>query len=403
MDLITALEQHLPTLQPQIHLSAAGSTTAPAAWQQHPTIQQLLNLPRSQRARQIDALLRHDTPMMRVIGVFAMIAGQHRELLDFALTSRNDCDDALLHTLVIAAIGRLHLVEAFDEVADALANPQLFWVAVESLALLDDPRALALLNHAWRQPSDGWDRLDVVTIIGEVGGPSTVPLLIDVLEDPHEDFAPLHGFAAQALGLHGDQRALKPLLRALNNPNIAEKGRVLWGLAALGASEAFDDLVPFVHHADKLWWRGEALKALARSDARRAYPHVRNALLNNDSVFRGNVELFIATLQALSHIRHDDALDLLVDALRLRYGLNAVSGLDWTLPTFSDPVTDTPLAGVIIRGIAVCLDLEIFPDVRPETFSPDTLVRTLLTRLTNTLQRQDHPHADALHEVLQRL
>jgi hypothetical protein len=398
---IAALRARLDLLRDHVHLAPANLHPMPA-WHHDPAVAALTALPAPALRAAVGACLRDDDPLLRIIGVHAVITAHAPDLLPAALASADACDDALLTTMALAAIGRLRAAEHEARLFTALQNPQLFWVAVESLSLLASPRAMDALRGAIRDKKDSWDRLDVVTVIGEVGGESATPLLIEVLLDEAETFAPIHGFAAQALGALGDRQALPALCAALRSPRITEKGRILWGLGALGCAEAFDDIAPFLTRADqpnKGWWRAEALKSLAACDPARAWPLIAQAA--QDPFFRDDFESAIALLWAMGSAplaHRDQAARWLTDALRASRRLTTLDP-SWEVPPCVASGGDF-VAGVTLRSLDALLAADLLPQARPEGFSHTQVVRHMLTLLVQRLRAQAHALAEPLSDAL---
>ena len=107
--------------------------------------------------------------------------------------------------------------------------------------LADYVRAAATslgLRDAWRaRLRDGrwWVRADAVGALGLIRDRQAVDLVIDALEDPHEE---VRAAAAAALGSLGDPSALAVLLVALGNPARHERARIVDALGRFGAAVA---------------------------------------------------------------------------------------------------------------------------------------------------------------------
>lgn len=394
---IEGLRAGIERLRDIVHLVAVNQQPPPA-WHADPAVVALANLPEPLRRDAICALLCAPEPLLRIIAVHALTESRFADLLPLAFQSGDTCDDALLTTMLVAAIGRLGCLEHEARVLAALKNPQLFWAAVESLSLLASPPALAALRAAILAKKEDWDRLDIVTIIGEVGGVASLTLLVEVLLNPDESFAPIHGFAAQALGALGDPSALLALLSALADPRITEKGRILWGLGALASPGAFDAIAPFITSARKDWWRSEALLALAACDPARAWPTVADAITQPNNFFHSDPERWMTTLRALSYMHalphRDIALSWLIDALRVNRGLAALG--TWPVPERVTREGGALMAGVIARSIAALLQVDALPTARPEHFSHEQMVRHIVGVVVAHLRAHDHPAAEHL-------
>jgi hypothetical protein len=81
------------------------------------------------------------------------------------------------------------------------------------------------------------DRYYAAHLLGELGDPEAVPVLISFLKDPDTNSA-----VSWALGQIGDRRAVGPLLDALDDETPTIRVMAIHGLEALHAREALPRL-----------------------------------------------------------------------------------------------------------------------------------------------------------------
>lgn len=361
----------------------------PLPWESDRAIVGLLQLERDARSTALDAMVTSSDSVLHAVALHLIIEGQHPERLEEALALERT---PLVETFQLAAIGRLGAQQHFDRVRAALDVPELFWGAVEALALLGGERALTPLRAALSIPTNPWDRLDVLSTIHSVNAPLSVPLLIEALGDA-ERFDTTRGFAAQALGASKDPRALQPLLTALDDPTVNEKGRVLWGLGQLENPRVFDAVRPYLDHAEKDWWQGEALKAAAASDPERAWPHVERAAIAPHPYFGVDYESYSDAIHALGRTHHDASRTLLLTLLEACLG---GARADW-VPSF---VQGLRPAVTLATALSQTLDVPLFSKRGEPGFRYADLVRALLEQLSQAIPTGS-PHREALERTVQ--
>jgi bilin biosynthesis protein len=87
---------------------------------------------------------------------------------------------------------------------------------------------LEALNKNPQHPKDGWRRYWVAQTLRRIGDKRAVEPLIRVLED--DDREAIEG-AAEALAELGDKRAIEPLKKALNKPEVKQRGYTFLAVA----------------------------------------------------------------------------------------------------------------------------------------------------------------------------
>ena len=96
-------------------------------------------------------------------------------------------------------------------------------------------------------------RRSAVMKLGMQGGEIAIRALIDVVQNPYEDLI-VRGRAAQMLGVLGDNRAVDPLIRALNTPGYQPQLYAAEALGKLGSARAIAPLLEVAndHSRDKI-------------------------------------------------------------------------------------------------------------------------------------------------------
>jgi len=364
-ELIHGLKTRADALRPRVRPSPIGSMPLP--WRKDPAVLELENLGDDDVVEVVENMLEDDEPVVRTVGVHLLIENELEDLLPRAVEGLEEIEDEMYAAMVLAAIGRLGADEYQEQLRGGLGHPSTFWAAVESLALIGGDDALEDLQKAIETPDDSWDKLDVVKVIGDVGGEFAVPLLTRILEDDSEAFAPVRGYAAQSLGARGDEAAVPALTRALQDETMPEKGRVLWGLGQIADPEAWDVVEPFVHDAEKPWWRGEALKALAAMDPERAHDIVIE-MARNDAFFRKDREAFSDVIRALAHIVDDTATGILIDSLRRSVKLGPATDALYDPPAWL-PDAGARLQVVILTALGAHYGVDIEPRISHQSAS----------------------------------
>lgn len=131
--------------------------------------------------------------------------------------------------------------------------------------------------------------------------------LIDALRDPHS-FAGVRRGAAQALGCMEDERAIPPLVAALEDLDNSVREVSIEALVRL-ASLAMPELLQALRHPHELIRLG-AVRVLGRIGDPEALPGLKQAVAD-----RRSLAVRAAAVQSLSHFQDDEIVPILVRCL----------------------------------------------------------------------------------------
>jgi HEAT repeat protein len=106
-------------------------------------------------------------------------------------------------------------------------------------------------------------RRSAVMKLGMQGGEQAIRALIEVVQNPYEDLI-VRGRAAQMLGVMGDNRAVDPLIRALNTPGYQAQLYAAEALGKLGSARAITPLLEVANDPSRDRVRSAAKTALTR-------------------------------------------------------------------------------------------------------------------------------------------
>jgi HEAT repeats len=106
------------------------------------------------------------------------------------------------------------------------------------------------------------DRYYAVHLLGELGDPEAIPVLVPLLKDPE-----LNVKATWALGQIGDQRAVAPLIDALDDESPTIRVAVIDALETLHAKEALPHLIPLLNDTRKMGTKVSVADAARRAIA----------------------------------------------------------------------------------------------------------------------------------------
>jgi HEAT repeat protein len=148
-------------------------------------------------------------------------------------------------------------------------------VAVWSLGRLADERAAASLIAHFRDP-DRFVRLECVEALGRLGA-LAVPALVAALEE-----SDLRPYAASALATLGDERAVEPLIEALQQPSWDYRWEAAEGLGKLRAEAAVGPLLQALQDRDA-GVRAMAAWSLGEIGDERARPALEHAGQDEDA------------------------------------------------------------------------------------------------------------------------
>ena len=181
-------------------------------------------------------------------------------------------------------------------------------------------------------------RNDAARILGEIGDQRAVDPLIDALEDENEIWI-IRELAAMALGEIGDPKAIDPLIDALNDENPYVRGTAAEALGEIGDPKAIDPLIDALND-EQHFVRSGAAEALGEISDQRAVDPLIEALKDDD----WDIQLWAAS--SLVKLGKTDYLDLVLLALEdekdhIRF--NAAEALGW----IGDPRAVDPLIEVL--------------------------------------------------------
>lgn len=106
-------------------------------------------------------------------------------------------------------------------------------------------------------------RRSAVMKLGMQGGDQALRALIEVVQNPYEDLI-VRGRAAQMLGVMGDNRAVDPLIRALNTHGYQAQLYAAEALGKLGSARAITPLLEVANDPSRDKVRSAARAALTR-------------------------------------------------------------------------------------------------------------------------------------------
>jgi HEAT repeat protein len=135
-------------------------------------------------------------------------------------------------------------IEGVIELLRASDNAGLRNSAVESLERLGADAVEALCAHLGDPDHDL--RKFAIDILGSIGAPSCLPLVMRALDDPDSN---VRVAAAENLGKLGDQRALPRLLQVLDGGDVWLKFTVLDALARIGSPVPLATLAPLLRES----------------------------------------------------------------------------------------------------------------------------------------------------------
>lgn len=212
-------------------------------------------------------------------------------------------DGETVYEAIPVSTGKLHELnqQLKDKHADVRAG------AVKELGALNDPRAVMPLVEALKD-NGYFVREEAIAALGEIGSPAVEPV-IAVLADKSADRNARQA-AALSLGAVGDNRAVTPLLSALDEGNYELKREVIIALGDIGDERAIPALGTILNDAQAQWqlaWL--AAEALAKIGSP-AVDHLLPVLRNN-----GDNQVRQAAAISLGGTGDLRAVEPLIDAL----------------------------------------------------------------------------------------
>jgi HEAT repeat protein len=122
-------------------------------------------------------------------------------------------DDELIRDQAISSLAEIGM-PAIKPLVDALADPRLRKNAGSALTIIGKPAVGAVVGAV--QDEDAEVRQEAANVLGKIGDPASVPVLVELLKDTD---APVRGMAAGALARIGEP-SVDPLVASLNDPAV---------------------------------------------------------------------------------------------------------------------------------------------------------------------------------------
>jgi hypothetical protein len=198
-------------------------------------------------------------------------------------------------------------------IAEIIDQIYQFWLSYPNVGFIESSVvALGKVNSQIFQrlqealdDSDSYVRKQAAKVLGEIGNPQAVEVLIPILNDSDSD---VRWWAAYGLGEIGNSQAVEALITALNHLDSDVRDQAVYALGKIGNPQAVEALIPALNDSDSgvRRWAAYALGEIGNSQAEEA---LITALNHSDSDVRrwaayalgkiGNhqaVEAFIPTL-----------------------------------------------------------------------------------------------------------
>lgn len=228
--------------------------------------------------------------------------------------------------IILSAPSEPSLIEELLQMLHSPDNAGLRNSAVEALVRLGSAAAQALVDHAVDPDHDV--RKFVLDIMGVIGDPAFVPVLVRGLDDPD---ANVSAAAAENLGKMGVSSAVPHLLRALEKPDLWRRFTILEALAAVGEPVPVETLAPL---ASEPLLRKAVFSCLGAVGDAATIPLLMEGLhekgKNRDAAVTALMRLR-ARLDAASRARLDTRLSGLADSQVVQDLLAAVPAADQEL------------------------------------------------------------------------
>lgn len=181
------------------------------------TVEQLLQRddPAAKKMELLELALKDEWEQVRAAAVAGLPAAKDVRVQELLVEASKDKEAAVR----IAAAGALTDSYANAELLDTFARllkdeeEEVRRSAVSALGKIHEPRSVELLSAFVRDAERSYPVLEeVVDALGEIGDRRAVPVLLDVLQGPHD---PARLKAVSVLGALGDKRAVEPLIALL--------------------------------------------------------------------------------------------------------------------------------------------------------------------------------------------
>ncbi len=197
------------------------------------------------------------------------------------------------------ALGRIRDPRAIEPMLEALAAPESWLPARVAEVVLQfgdlafDPLVVLLGRH-----DDSAARAWACQILGDLGNPRAVPILLGCLSDINDQ---VRARAASALGRLGDRRAVADLIRMmLSDPVPYVRIQVVRALGAIGDPRALHDLIDALKDGE--WWvRIRVVEALEHLGEQAIEP-LFLALEDRDKEVRARAAMTLERLGAMDRL-----------------------------------------------------------------------------------------------------
>lgn len=154
------------------------------------------------------------------------------------LTSEEDFEIVRQAIRALCAIGDRSAVRAL--IQEMQNRGFAAYQPTEEWSKLDTVEAIEELTKILGTPNQPWIRKDICSILGAIGSDKAVDPLIRALNDPE---AQVRSAACHALGAIGSDKAVDPLIRALDDPEVGVRIEACYALGAIGGDRAADALL----------------------------------------------------------------------------------------------------------------------------------------------------------------
>ena len=154
------------------------------------------------------------------------------------LTSEEDFEIVRQAIRALCAIGDRSAVRAL--IQEMQNRGFAAYQPTEEWSKLDTVEAIEELTKILGTANQPWIREDICSILGAIGSDKAVDPLIRALNNPE---AQVRSAACHALGAIGSDKAVDPLIRALDDPEVGVRIEACYALGAIGGDRAADALL----------------------------------------------------------------------------------------------------------------------------------------------------------------